>query len=134
MVVRVDIQGLMEASSGATPKSGVQVYEDGTRPLPWQPRPFSSRSDFNTSEALELMALSADSIREIRPPFPLGHVPEIVGYDHTPLTIEEVLDTERWSPTQRSFMSGAVKPRHADAQEDMWSGTARNFGGGQGEM
>lgn len=137
MGVRVDIAGLTAldpiagASAGA---GGLPVTDDGERQAPWQPRPFQSRTEYNVSESMALMAVPADTIREIRPPFPLGHTPEIEGYDRTALTISEVLDTERWSPQQRSWMSGAVKPRKADAQEDNWSGTPRNFGGGQGAM
>lgn len=83
---------------------------------------------------MRLMAIPAEEIAKIRPPVPYDPNPPIFGYDNTALTISEVLDTNRWAPTQRSFMSGSVKPRQADAQEDMWSGTPRNFGGGQGAM
>ncbi len=80
------------------------------------------------------MSVPADQIRQIRPPMLIDPFPPVYGYDTTPLTIGEVLDTNRWEPTQRAFMSGAVKPRHSDSQEDMMSGSARSFGGSQNTM
>jgi hypothetical protein len=135
MVVRVDQQGLMDAAAGASASAGGATFsDDGTRPPPWQPRPFPSRTEYIVSEAMRLMSVPADQIRQIRPPMLIDPFPPVYGYDTTPLTIREVLDTERWSPTQRAFMSGAVKPRHSDSQEDMMSGSARNFGGSQNTM
>ena len=83
---------------------------------------------------MRLMSIPAEQIRQIRPPMLINPFPPLYGYDTTPLTIGEVLDTERWSPTQRAWMSGSVKPRHSDSQEDMMSGSARSFGGSQNTM
>ena len=44
------------------------------------------------------------------------------------LTIDDVLDTDRWSPQIRSWVSGTPRqPRRVDTMEDMWSGTLRGF-------
>ena len=135
MVVRVDQQGLMDAAAGASAQAGGASFsDDGTRTPPWQPRPFQSRTEYIVSEAMRLMSIPAEQIRQIRPPMLIDPFPPIMGYDDTPLTIGEVLDTDRWAPTQRSWMSGSVKPRHSDSQEDMYSGTARSFGGSQNTM
>mgnify|MGYP006262686133 CR=1 FL=1 len=135
MAIRVDQQGLMDAAGlGSSSAGGTTFHDDGTRNPPWQPRPFQSRAEYTVSEAMRLMAVPAEQIRQIRPPMLIDPFPQIYGYDTTPLTIGEVLDTERWSPTQRAFMSGSVKPRHSDSQEDMMSGSPRSFGGGQNTM
>jgi hypothetical protein len=135
MVVRVDQQGLMDAVAGASAEAGGATFsDDGTRNPPWQPRPFQSRTEYNVSEAMRLMSVPAEQIRQIRPPMLIDPFPPVYGYDTTPLTISEVLDTERWSPTQRAFFSGSVKPRHSDSQEDMMSGSPRSFGGSQNTM
>jgi hypothetical protein len=101
--------------------------DDGSRQPPWIPRPFSTKNEYIASEALRLMEVPADVLRQVRPPMLIDPFPQVMGYDTTPLTIEQVLQTDRWAPKQRSFTSGiATSPRHADLQEDMWSGTARN--------
>ena len=54
--------------------------------------------------------------------------PETMGYDHTALTIEDVLEADRWEPQFRSWVSGVTrKPRRVDTIEDQWSGTLRGF-------
>lgn len=108
---------------------GLRSYEDGTRQPPWQPRPFMSKTEYIVSNAMRLMAVPADVIRQQLPPqAPGGLFPEQFGYDPTELTIDDVLDTDRWKPQIRSWISGTVrKPRRTDFQEDMWSGTLRGF-------
>ena len=130
MPYRVDRQGLLEAAAvSSAGAGGVAIEQTSEQQYPWQPRPFQSRAEYTVTESMRLMAIPAEQIRKVRPPMLIDPFPPVYGYDTTPLTIGEVLDTERWSPTQRAFMSGSVKPRHADAQEDMWSGTPRNIGG-----
>jgi hypothetical protein len=128
MAIRVDREIFDAVGAGST-AGGLQVYEDGTRQAPWQPRPFMSKTEYIVSNAMRLMAVPAEVIRQQVPPPPAGGLfPEQFGYDHTPLTIEEVLDTDRWKPQIRSWMSGVVRqPRHGDQVEDMWSGTLRGF-------
>lgn len=126
MAIRVDRE-VFDPASGHQP-GGVQVYDDGTRQNPWQPRPFTTKSEYQVSEALRLMSVPADIIRQQVSPVPQQLFPPVVGYDTTPLGIEDVLETDRWSPQIRSWVSGVVrKPRRVDNIEDMWSGTLRGF-------
>ena len=126
MVIRVDREIFDPVGVGST-AGGNSHYEDGTQELPWQPRPFPTRNDFLASHALELMATPADLIRQQRPPMINELFPPEFGYDQTPLTINDVLDTDRWAPQIRSWISGTPRQiRRADWQEDMWSGTERN--------
>ena len=127
MAVRVDREIFDPVGVGST-SGGVGFTDDGSRSNPWQPRPFTTRNEYIVSEALRLMAVPAEEIRQTRPPFINVPFPPVFGYDTTPLTIEQVLDTNRWQPTIRSWTSGVVRaPRTVDLQEDMWSGTLRNF-------
>jgi hypothetical protein len=74
------------------------------------------------------MSVPAEIIRQQRPPFIVNPFPEMFGYDQTPLTIQEVLQTDRWSPQIRSWISGTPRQaRRVDTNEDMWSGTLRGF-------
>jgi hypothetical protein len=88
-----------------------------------------SQTEYIVTNSMRLMSIPAEEIRAnvMAPPPAGGLFPEEFGYDTTPLTIDEVLDTERWSPQRRSWVGGVVrKPRLVDYQEDMWSGTTRN--------
>jgi hypothetical protein len=135
MAVRVDFDGIRDAvASSSAGGGGVPVSEDGERMFPWQPRPFTTKAEYHASNAMRLMSVPAEEIRQIRPPMINEAFPPTQGYHDTPLTVDEVLDTERWSPQLRSWVSGSARLRHADAQADMWSGTPRNIGAGQGVM
>jgi len=125
MAIRVDREIFDPVGAGST-AGGIQFTDDGSRQPPWQPRPFTTKTEYIVSEAMRLMAVPADVIRQIRPP--LGDpFPPIFGYDTTPLTIEQVLQTDRWAPKQRSWVSGGPSaPRRTDVQEDNWSGTLRD--------
>ena len=128
MAIRVDREIFDAVGAGST-SGGLRVYEDGTRQAPWQPRPFMSKTEYIVTEGMRLMSVPADVIRQQRPPPPPGGpLPPMFGYDHTPLTIDDVLDTDRWTPQIRSWTSGVVRqPRRVDNVEDMWSGTLRGF-------
>jgi hypothetical protein len=107
---------------------GSVLQENAPQVNPWQPRPFTTKNEYIVSEALRLMAVPADVIRQTRPPFISELFPPQVGYDQTPLTIEEVLQTDRWAPQVRSWVSGTPRQiRRNDQVEDMWSGTLRGF-------
>ena len=127
MAVRVDRE-VFDPASGHSP-GGAEVYDDGTRQNPWQPRPFTTKTEYQTSEALRLMSVPADVIRQQVPPVPQQLFPPVDGYGpRVALTIEDVLDVNRWQPEVRSWISGvARKPRRVDNIEDMWSGTLRGF-------
>jgi hypothetical protein len=78
---------------------------------------------------MRLMSVPADVIRQMRPPVPIELFPPQMGYGpEQQLTISDVLQTDRWQPTIRSWTSGTPRtPRHVDVEQDMWSGTLRNF-------
>ena len=77
---------------------------------------------------MRLMQVPAEAIRMVRPPFISIPFPPTFGYDTTPLTIEQVLQTDRWAPKVRSWVSGGPSaPRRVDSVEDNWSGTLRGF-------
>jgi hypothetical protein len=127
VAVRVDREVFDPIAVGTT-AGGVRFYDDGTPPVPWQPRPYGSKEEFVVSNALRLMSVPAEVIRQQRPPVPQMLFPPIYGYDDTPLTIEEVLDTDRWQPQIRSWVSGTPRhPRRNDYVDDAWSGTLRGF-------
>lgn len=128
MAIRVDREVFDPTAVGSAAGGGVGFYDDGERQNPWQPRPFTTRTEYIVSEAMRLMAVPADEIRMIRPPFISEPFPPQLGYDTTPLTIEQVLQTDRWAPKVRSWVSGGPSaPRRTDVTEDMWSGTLRGF-------
>jgi len=129
MVVRVDREIFDPVGVGSTSGGVGTVYEDGTRPNPWEPRPFTTKTEYIVSEAMRLMSVPAEVIRQARPPVPIELFPPQLGYGpNVQLTISDVLQTDRWAPTIRSWTSGTPRtPRHVDTDIDMWSGTLRNF-------
>lgn len=121
---------MLDPVAAASTAGGVPVYNDGTTMAPWLNRPGQSKEQYIVSEALRLMVVPADQIRQIRPVTEHPDMPT-QGYIREPLTIEEVLDTDRWAPQRRSWISGTpARPRKSDVQQDMWAGTARNTSGG----
>ena len=113
--------------AGSTAGGG-EILENAPQINPWQPRPFTTKTEYIVSESMRLMQVPAEEIRMIRPPFISEPFPEQFGYDDTPLTIEEVLQTDRWNPTIRSWVSGTPRVvRRVDQVEDQWSGTLRGF-------
>lgn len=128
MVVRVD-RAALDPVAVTSQAGGGRFYDDGTRDDPWQPRPFTTRNEYVVSEAMRLMSVPAEVIRNTRPPFISDPFPSQLGWGpRRPLTIDEVLDTDRWQPQIRSWISGTPRqPRHVDVAEDAWSGTLRGF-------
>lgn len=127
MAVIVSREIFDPVGAGSTAGGG-EIQENAPQVNPWQPRPFSTKSEYIVSEAMRLMQVPAEQIRQVRPPFISIPFPEQFGYDPTALTIEDVLDTDRWTPTIRSWVSGTPRvPRHVDQIEDQWSGTLRGF-------
>ena len=125
VIVSRDIFDPVGAGSTA---GGATITENAPQVNPWQPRPFSTKTEFIVSEAMRLMQVPAEQIRAVRPPFISIPFPEQFGYDQTPLTIDAVLETDRWSPQIRSWVSGTPRqPRRVDQIEDQWSGTLRGF-------
>ena len=126
-IAREDWQ-LLDPTASTSTAGGPPVYNDGTTTPPWMARPGQSKEQYIVSEALRLMVVPADQIRDIRPVSEHPPMPTD-GYIREPLTIEEILDVNRWQPQIRSWISGTpFKPRKSEVQEDMFSGTARNIG------
>jgi hypothetical protein len=75
-----------------------------------------------------LMSIPGEQLSQIRPPVPYVLFPDQeLGFVHQPPTIEDVLDTDRWSPRQRSWLSPTVRPSmRSNYVDESWSGTARN--------
>lgn len=126
MGIRVDRETFIDpVAVGSTAGGGALPPLVGATP-PWQPRPFSTKEEYQISNALRLMAVPAEMIRAIRPPMINELFPRQFGYDTTPLTVEEVLNTDRWGPQLRSWTSGAPYVRRSSSEDEMWSGTSRN--------
>jgi hypothetical protein len=126
-IAREDWQAL-DPVGVASSAGGPPVYHDGTTMPPWMARPGQSKEAYIVSESLRLMVVPVDQIRKIRPPVPYGIFPPTEGYDTQPLTINDILDVNRWAPQRRSWISGTpTKIRRSDVQQEMFSGTARNI-------
>jgi hypothetical protein len=118
---------LVDAVASGTMSSGAMISEDGTRPPPWQDGPWAGRQEYLASESMKLAAVPRSEIEKIRPVVPQQLFPENgVGYDTTPLTIDQVFDAGWWSPRPRSWISGST--RQYRQQADM-EGTTRNSSG-----
>jgi hypothetical protein len=131
MSVVVDQQSwgmLVDAVAAGTTSSGAMLSEDGARPPPWQDEPWAGRQEYLASESMKLAAIPASEIMKIRPVVPQQIFPDNgIGYDQTPLTIDQVFDAGLWNPQPRSWISGATRQvRHSDTDQQMWEGTARN--------
>ena len=131
MSIRIDQESygqLVDAVAAGTMSSGAQISEDGTRPPPWQDEPWAGRQEYLASESMKLAAVPVSEIQKIRPVVPQQLFPDNgIGYDQTPLTIEQCFDAGLWNPMPRSWISGPTRQvKHQDEQQDMWSGTARN--------
>ncbi len=94
--------------------------------LPWQySKPGQLRQEYAVDEVLRLANIPGEVIQQMPPPVPQMIMPPKYGYDHTPLTITDVLTTERWAPTQRSWTSGSAGNPRAE-ELDGAEGSSRN--------
>jgi len=110
----------------------VSVYEDGTRQEPWAPRPWAGQREMAVSDTMRLMSIPGEELAKIRPPVPYQLFPDQeLGFVPEALTIEQVLDTQRWSPQIRSWLSPTIQPptTRRDLTDDGWSGSPRGAGG-----
>lgn len=119
----------LDPIAGSVRSSGAEVYDDGMRPEPWQERPWADKQEIAASQTLQLMAIPGEQIAQIRPPVPYVLFPDQeLGFINEPMTIFDVLDTDRWSPMRRSWLSPTVGPAtRAEYQATAWSGTARGI-------
>lgn len=70
------------------------------------PNPFQLQGEYAVDEVVTMAQTPADVIRQRQPPVPQQWLPPKYGYDRIPLTITDVLATDRWAPTYRSWTSG----------------------------
>jgi hypothetical protein len=91
-------------------------------------KPNQLRQEYLTTQALRIATIPRDEIRDFtRPVVPQNFLPPKFGYDQEPLTIGEVLRTDRWQPTFRSWVSGApVMLTRYQLTDDSFTGTSRN--------
>lgn len=130
MAIRVDKDGFgqtIDPGGVGQRSSGAQIYDDGKRNDPWVPGPWAGRNELAVSDTLRLMSIPSADIAAIRPPVPYVLFPDQeLGFVPEALTIFDVLDVDRWSPRQRSWLSPTIRPStRADYQEEAWSGTLR---------
>jgi hypothetical protein len=92
------------------------------------PNPFQLQSEYATDEVLTAATTPADIILQRAPPVPQQLMPPKYGYDRMPLTITDVLQTDRWAPTYRSWTSG---PRIVPPPPSSPNGLGGNDGGFQ---
>lgn len=96
------------------------------------PPPGSLHAEYLASEALRIADIPADVIlMQVRPPVPQQMLPPRFGYPTNALTIDDVLDINRWQPKFRQFTSGLgaivrTPPDRNEFVEDVWSGSSRN--------
>ncbi len=71
-------------------------------------KPGQLRQEYAVDSVLALATVPGALIATQRPPVPQFLFPERYGYRQDPLTIIDVLSTDRWAPQQRSWVSGAA--------------------------
>lgn len=79
--------------------------DDASRLLPHQPNQL--RQEYFVDDVLRMASVPADVILAQRPIPQPPLAPPRYGYRRDPLTIYDVLATDRWAPQQRSWLSGA---------------------------
>lgn len=129
MAIRVDRPGLTQLLDGVgigATGSGVPVYDDGITDS-MADRPWAGKESYISSEAMRMARVPASEIMKIRPPVPQYLFPPNQRFDREALTIEEVLDTDRWTPQIRSWTSPDLTPNvRSDDHTDGGSGNMRN--------
>jgi hypothetical protein len=70
-------------------------------------RPGQLRQEYAVDSVLRLATVPGEIIAQQRTEFPQQFDPPKYGYRSMPLTIVDVLSTDRWAPTRRSWVSGA---------------------------
>lgn len=124
----------MDAASGQGYAGNVPNGQTG-EPDPYGDRPGQLRPEYLVSNSLRAATVSDHYIENLRPPVPQQVFPPRFGYSHTPLSVEDVLGTSRWSADWRRWVSGAAVVRQAPVptdryfEEDLWGGTLRNVSG-----
>ena len=99
------------------------------------PYPFQLNDEYGVDEVISNAQTPADVIRQIAPPVPQVLFPPRLGYSDVPLTIEDVLATDRWAPTFRSWTSGPRSvPPAPDRSGDGYYPPKNSLVGGRYEL
>ena len=70
-------------------------------------KPWQSRQEMLTDQALQNAISDPETIRAIRPVVPQELFPEARGFGKQEQGIRDILNTSRYAPTYRSWISGA---------------------------
>jgi len=70
-------------------------------------KPWQSRQEVLTDQALQSAISDPETIRQIRPVVPQELFPESRGFAKPEQGIRDILNTSRYAPTYRSWISGA---------------------------
>ena len=70
-------------------------------------RPGQLNQEYSVDAVLQLASVPADVIRQQQSQVPQQLFPPRYGYRQLPLTIHDVLNTDRWAPRRRQWVSGA---------------------------
>lgn len=88
-------------------------------------RPWQSRQEMLTDIALQSAISDPDTIRKIRPVVPQQLFPETRGLMKRESGIMDVLSTDRFAPTYRSWVSGAPVMFRNGLVDDSFEGSGR---------
>ena len=82
--------------------------DDAAALLPrYYSKPGQLRQEYLVDAALQEASIPAAEIMKRRGPVPQQLFPPKYGYRQLPLTIQDVLATDRWAPKSKSWFSGA---------------------------
>lgn len=87
-------------------------------------RPWQSRQEMLTDQALEAAISDPDTIRAIRPAVPQQLFPDRMGLVKQEPTVMDILNTDRYAPTFRSWVSG-LPVMHSELTEGTFDGSGR---------
>lgn len=88
-------------------------------------RPWQSRQEMLTDLALQSAISSPEEIRKIRPVVPQQLFPDSRGMVKNEMGIMDVLSTDRFAPTYRSWISGAPVMFRNGFMDDNFSSSSR---------
>jgi len=88
-------------------------------------KPWASRQEMLVDLALESAISDPDTIRQIRPVVPQQLMPERTGFAKRESGIMDVLSLQRYTPTYRSWVSGAPVMFRNGLVDDTFQGSSR---------
>ena len=87
-------------------------------------RPWQTRQEFLTDQALQSAISDPETIRKLRPVVPQQLFPQRYGFGRQEHNIQSVLTIDRYLPTYRSWLSGMPVMRQ-DFEDGNFSGASR---------